>query len=234
MRIAIVAAVALTVSGSLCLAQTAAPVEPTLTVRGQGRVEVAPDHAKLTVEVVTKDKSPAAATAAHRERASRAVSALHEMKKDGLAIERSVFRLNEVRISPRPNTPGRSESEYQAVTTFELKMTRLDPVDRTITTIAATGLFEVRNLRFGIEERNPGMNAARKNAVEDARERAQTYAQAAGVQLGDIVRIEDSDLRGPREFAASAPMMRNVQVIPPETLTLTAAVTMTWRIGGKR
>jgi len=235
MRTPIIAGVILILCSGLGAAQPAVPSEATLTVRGQGRVQVAPDHANLTVEVVTKGKSPGAATVAHRERASRAVTALREMQKDGLKIERSVFRLNEIRPSPRPTTtPGRGETEYQAITTFELRMTRLDAVDSAITAIASSGLFEVRNLRFGIEERNPGMNAARKKAVDDARERAMTYARAAGVRLGDIIKIEDTGLRGPREFAVQAPAMRSVQVIPPESLTLTASVTMTWRISGKR
>jgi uncharacterized protein YggE len=188
----------------------------------------------MTVEVVTKGKSLDAATAAHRARAQRAVDALRDMKKDGLEIERSVFRLNEVRPTPRPSAnQGRVETEYRATTTFELKSTRLDKIDGTVTALAATGLFEVRNLRFGIDEKSPGMKAARKNAVDDARDRATTYADAAGVQLGDILRIDDTESRGPRAFAVSAPTMRGVQVVPPETLALSASVTMTWWIVAK-
>lgn len=212
-------------------AQPPAPREPTITVLGQGRVQVAPDHASLTVEVVTKGRSLEAATASHRDRAQRGVNALRDMKNVGLEIEHSTFRLNEVRQPGPSSNRDRTETEYQAVTAFELKTTQLDRVDSIVTALAATGLFEVRNLRFGIEERNPGMNAARKGAVQDARERAETYAQAAGVQLGEIVRIEDTEMRTPREFAVNAPMMRSsVQVVPPEALTLSASVTMTWRI----
>jgi hypothetical protein len=152
------------------------------------------------------------------------------MNKDGLEIERSVFRLNEFRPSPGPAAQGRGEPEYQAITAFELKAKQVSKVDGAVTALAATGLFEVRNMSFGIDERNAGMNAARKNAVDDARERATTYAQAAGVQLGEILRIDDTEGRSPRDFAVAAPMMRSVQVIPPESLTLSASVTMTWRI----
>jgi uncharacterized protein YggE len=234
MRALLITAVALLMSGGPCTGQPAAG-DATLTVRGQGRVQVAPDHANLTAEVVTRGKSPDAAAAAHRERASRAASALRDMTTDGVEIERSLFRLDEVRVPTAPAAmPGRAELEYRAVTTFELKLKRLNAVDRAITAIATTGLFEVRHLRFGIDDRNPGMNAARGNAVNDARERAETYARAAGVLLGDIIRIEDTELRGPRDVAAEAPLMRGVQVIPPDTLTLSASVTMTWRIGAKR
>jgi hypothetical protein len=51
------------------------------------------------------------------------------------------------------------------------------------------------------------------------------------VKLGDIFKLEDADTRGPREFALSAPMARSVQVIPPETLAVSASVSITWRIG---
>src|SRR5689334_323881 len=72
-------------------AQPANPAEPTLTVRGQGVERVPPDHANLAVDVVTKAASPEAATAAHRDRASRATSALRGMKDDGVQIEQSSF-----------------------------------------------------------------------------------------------------------------------------------------------
>ncbi len=232
MRAVIMAAVIALAFGSLAAAQSSPP-EPTLTVRGQGQARVAPDHANVTVEVVTKGQTADAATAAHRDRAQRAANALRDMKPDGLEIEQSTFRLDETRSPPSPTAPNRTNPEYRAVTTFELKMTRLNAIDKAVTALAATGLFEVRNMRFGIGEKNAGMAAARKNAVDDARARAITFADAAGVRLGDIVRIDDTEMRGPRAFAVSAPMVRNVQVTPPETLALSASVAITWRIAPK-
>lgn len=199
-----------------------------LTVNGQGRVDVPPDHARLSVEVVTAGANPEAATSAHRERASRATTRLRDMKNDGLSIEQSSFSLNELRHPERPNAPARGE--YRAVTTFELKVAPVANADKAVTAIAASGLFEVRNLRFGVDDRNPGFDAARRNAVEDARRRAATYADAAGVKLGEIVSINDSDARHPREAVLMSPAARTVQVIPPEALTLTASVTIAWKI----
>jgi uncharacterized protein YggE len=234
MRSLILAAIALAAAIGVAAAQTPAAKDATLTVRGQGRVQVPPDHANLTSEVVTKGRSAEEATAAHRERAARAVDALREMKSDGVAIEQSNFRLAETRNPPAPvRDPRQGETEYQAVTTFELKLGKIDAVDRAVTALASSGLFQLRSLRFGIEDHNPGMHAAREKAVADARERAATYAKAAGVALGDIVKIEDTDARGMMQLAAPAPMMRGVQVMPPENLALTASVTMTWRIGAR-
>ena len=225
MRTSTIAAAILIVSIGTAHAQSIRQSSATLTVQGQGRVQVPPDHATLSVEVVTKGKTPEAATAAHRERAARAVSALRELANDGLKIESSVFRLNELR--PQQD---RRETEYQAITAFDLKSTNVGKVDGVVTAIASSGLFEVRGMNFGVEEKNPGVSAARKSAVDDARERAETYAQAAGVQLGDILEIDDSEGRSARQFAVAAPLARSVQVIPPEVLALSASVRMTWRI----
>jgi uncharacterized protein YggE len=231
MRAYLIAAAVLALASGHSLAQSIATTEPSVTVHGQGRAQVPPDHANLTVEVETKAKTAADATAAHRERAARAVNALREMKPDRVEIVQSNFRLGEFRAPPAPSGISREASpEYQAVTSFELKMTRVDAVDGAITKIASTGLFQVRNLRFGVSDDNPGADTARKRAVANARERATAYAQAAGVQLGDIVKIEDLEAQGPVLFAAQAPAMRSVQVIPPESLTLSASVTITWKI----
>jgi uncharacterized protein YggE len=231
MRRALSAILILAMSSGIAAAQSANQSGPMLITHGQGRVQVPPDHARLTVAVVTKRDTLDAATAAHRNRAQRAVDALRGLKSDGLTIEQSSFALNEVRVPPRPNTRQDQEKpQYQATTTFELKLTRMDAVDHAVTAVAATGLLEVRSLSFGIEDNNAGLNAARKKAVEDARARATTYAAAAGVQLGNVTRIEDSGATGPREFAMRAAAAPGVQVIPPESLMLTASVTMTWRI----
>jgi hypothetical protein len=233
MRIALIATALLMLCPGLCAAQRIPTARPSLTVHGQGRIEVPPDYANIIVEVETKAKTAADATAAHRERATRASNALRDMKADGADIVRSSFRLAELRTPPPPSSPSRPpESEFQAVTSFELKMTRVDAVNNAVTKIASSGLFQVRNLRFGVNEDNPGAETARKRAVANTRERAATYAEAAGVQLGEILKIEDLENPGPVLFSAQAPA-RSVQVIPPEGLTMTASVVITWRIVAK-
>jgi uncharacterized protein YggE len=212
-------------------AQPATPREATLTVRGDGHADVPPDHARLTVEVTSTARSLEQATAQHRERADRALTALKGMAGNGIEIERSNFRLDQVRPQRVPENPPRpGDVEYRAVTTFELKTKKLGAIDAAVTAIAATGLFEVRGIRFGLDEKNAGLNDARRKAVEDARERAGVYAKAAGVQLGDILEITDTEPRMFRQVAAEPMMARNMPVIPPETLTLNAGVTITWRI----
>ena len=221
----VIAVLAALAAANIAVAQPAGPAEASITVQGHGRVEAKPDYAALTADVSARAATLEAATAAHRERASRASEALRRLQANGIQVDRSTFRLDEDR---RP--PARDETEFRAVTSFELKAMQLDKLDAVIAEMAATGLFEVRGLRFAIDDRNPGIDSARRAAVDDARRRAETYAQAVNVRLGSIVRIEDTEPRMPREVMA-APAMRSAAVVPPEALTVTSNVTITWRLG---
>jgi uncharacterized protein YggE len=237
MRIYLVAAaIALVSCPSIGLAQgtSGSFLAPSMMIHGQGRVEVPPDYANVTVEVDTRGKTAAAATSSHETRATRAMNLLQELKPQGVEIVRSNFRLTEQRNPPTPASSNRPpENEYLAITSFELKMTRMDAVDAATTKIAASDLFLVRNSIFRLNADNASIDAARKRAVDDARRKAAAYADAAGVQLGEILRIEDLEAQPPAMFAGQALAARSVQIVPPESLTLTASVTITWRIAGK-
>lgn len=219
---------------AICLACGAAAAQQTsrlstISVQGEGRIEAAPDHAKLTAEVVTRAKTLEAATAAHRERATKADGVLRGMENDGLKIERATFRLDQSRL-PAPPGQKQPEPEYEAVTSFSLKTDRVATIDQLVTAIADSGLFEVNNLQFGIEENNPAIAAARRNAVVDARDRAKTYAEAAGQQLGEVLEMSDNSARPLRDMAAPMAMRASMKVAPPETLSVTATINITWRI----
>lgn len=237
MRIFLIAtAIALVSCPSLGLAQGPSGnyPAPSMSVHGQGRVEVPPDYANVTVDVETRAKTAAAATSSHEARAARAMNLLRDLKPQGVEVVRSNFRLTEQRTPPSPANQNRqADSEFLAVTSFELKMTRIDDIDDATTKIAASDLFLVRNSRFRLNDDNASLDKARQRAVDNARSKATAYANAAGVQLGEILRIEDLEAQPPVMFAAQAPAPRSVQIVPPEALTLTASVTITWRMAGK-
>ena len=220
---------------ALCLACTGASAQqntarlPSISVQGEGQVDTAPDHAKLTAEVVTRGKTLEAATATHRERATKADAILRGMENDGLKIVQATFRIDQSRLAAPPGQK-QPEPEYEAVTSFSLKTDRVASIDQLVTAIADSGLFEIQNLRFGIEEKNSAIAAARRDAVADARERAKTYAEAAGLQLGEVLEMSDNSGHPMRDMAAPQAMRASMKVAPPETLSVTATINMTWRI----
>lgn len=205
---------------------------PSITVRGDGHAEAKPDIARLSAEVVTRGKTLQAASEAHQARAQKAIEAIRALEADGVTIEQSNFRLDQIRqpapMAPSPNTP--SEIEYQAVTSFEIKGSKLDRIDAALTPLATSGLFEIRNLRFALDDNNSALETARRNAVLDARTRAKTYAEAAGVTLGEVIEITDAEPRLLRNMAAPMSAAFGMQVAPPEAIDVTATISMSWRI----
>jgi uncharacterized protein YggE len=211
------------------LAQPASPPPPfdraTIAVQGDGKSEAKPDYVAISADVVTGASSLNAAQKAHGERASKAAAALKGI--DGLVIESSTFRLD--RVVPPAAAGEKPAPEYRAVTTYFLKTRRIEEIGDIVTKVAATGLLEIHNLRFAFDDNSKALDEARKNAVRDARHRAELYAEAAGVKLGEVLEISDTERRYPLPMK-QAGFARDMGVTPPETLDVQASVTMTWRI----
>jgi uncharacterized protein YggE len=198
----------------------------TITVQGEGRSEAAPDYAAINADLVTTASSLESATKTHRERAAKATAALKAI--DGLNIESATFRLDRV---PQPVIAGQKPPapEFRAVTSFQLKTKKLSAIDDIVDKVAASGLFEIHNLRFALDDNTKALDTARRNAVLDARHRAEIYAEAAGVKIGEVLEISDSERGSPIPMKQAA-FARGMAVTPPETLDVNAAVTMAWRI----
>jgi uncharacterized protein YggE len=99
-----------------------------------------------------------------------------------------------------------------------------------IDTLVGAGVNQMNNISFDISTPAPLLEKARIQAISDARARAQTYAQAAGVTLGPIVSIsENAGQFSPRpmfrleQFSVSAP-------VAPGEQSITADVTVVWEI----
>src|SRR5579885_3079489 len=215
----------LTLAGAYsALAQPAPPPHEraTITVQGDGKSETRPDY------VATSASSLNAAQKAHGERASKAAAALKGI--DGLAVESSTFRLD--RITPPAAAGEKPAPEFRAVTTYFLKTRRIEAIGDIVAKIASTGLIEIHNLRFALDDNSKALDEARKEAVRDARRRAELYAEAAGVKLGEVLEISDTERRFPLPMK-QAGFARDMGVTPPETLDVNASVTMTWRIEPK-
>jgi uncharacterized protein len=203
---------------------------PVLAVRGEGRVEVKPDYARFFATVATKGRSLAESAAAHEERATRALSVLQGLKGGGVDIITTSFRLNQ--DAPRQSGPEKPpEPQFTAVTNFDLRVKPIEALNGIITKLASSGLFEVRDVSFRVEQERTALNQARRAAVLDARDQAEAYADAGGVQLMDVIEIADGNAIPAYESgAANLAFPRYVQVIPPASVAFTASVKVVWRI----
>jgi uncharacterized protein len=201
---------------------------PMITVTGTGTVEAAPDIATLTIGVTTQGDTAAAALSANTA-----------------ALEAVMARLVSAGVAPRdmqtsnlslnPNWTGYDSSAptisgYVAANMLTIRVRQLDTLGAVLDAAVADGANTLNGLTFGLADPAPALDAARKEAVADARARAELLAEAAGVKLGRIVSISEAGA-GPdpapmfRAEASAAP----VPVASGE-LGLTANVTIFYEI----
>jgi uncharacterized protein YggE len=216
-------------AGGMALADDHGPA--TITVTGEGTVTAAPDLATVSLGVTTQGGTASEAMAAN----SAALSAvLERVKAAGVEdrdIQTSALNLN-------PNWAGTDGSSvptiqgYVAMNQLQVRVRDLAKLGPVLDAAIADGANTLNGVSFGLQDPDPAMDQARKDAVAEARARAELLTAAAGVALGRIVSISESG-----GYAPPMPMYRMEAAmaeapVPVEggEVGVTANVTVVWEI----
>ncbi|MGE0830887.1 MAG: SIMPL domain-containing protein, partial [Hyphomonadaceae bacterium] len=160
-----------------------------LTVSAEGKAEGAPDIANVNLGVTTEGQTAQAAVQANAERMTQLVAAL---RRAGVA-ERDVQTAN-VSVNPQyvygEGVPPRITG-YQAANTVNVRVRNLGNLGRIIDSSVTAGGTNVNGVSFELEDPEPRLNDARRQAMQRARERANLYAEAAGLRVERIVSISE-------------------------------------------
>jgi hypothetical protein len=118
---------------------------------------------------------------------------------------------------------------------LEVVVRNLDDVGRTLGVLseAAGDALQIRSLQLGLKNVDPVRKAARREAVRDAQEKAQDLAEAAGLQLGDILTLEDNERSRPQagRTLAMASVKPTASVpVEPGHVSIAVSVTITYAI----
>lgn len=172
-------------------AQGAASVPEGVTVTGHGRVTGEPDTLRATVgvEVVRPDVDEAfeAATAA-------AEAVLDALRERGVADDD--IQTREFAVHPQrqggPEEPPEITG-YMVRNLVEVTVREVDQAGDLLAAVAdaAGDDARVQGLRWSLEDNEAQLVGAREQAFEDARAKAEHYAELAGVQLGELVSVTE-------------------------------------------
>lgn len=224
-----VMAVILALSGS-ALAQTAAPAPRTITMSGTGTVKGPPDMADISAGVTTEAATAAAALAANSAAITRVFAAL---EKQGIArrnIQTSNFNVSPNYGSRTPNETPRLLG-YRVSNQVHVVLEDVTKVGAALDALVAAGANQMNGLNFGIKDPAPLLARARAEAVADARLRAQQYAAAAGVTLGQIQSISESGgVEPPRPMYRVMAMAADSVPVSAGEESVSAGVTLVWEI----
>ncbi len=174
-----------------------------ISVSGSGSASGTPDVAVLSLGVEARAETVAEA----RAMAAGAMDAMIAALKDGGVADEDI---QTTRFSVQPRYDVRpNQRELIGFTVNNMVTAKIRTIDDTgqliDDTIEAGGdLARIDNLRFTIDDPSALEDEARQEAVAEARQRAETLADAAGVGLGKARTISESGGSIPDAFRFEA------------------------------
>ena len=178
--------------------ETGGPAAALISVAGQGSVAAAPDMASITVGVASQAEDARSAVAAN----NAAMAALNKTL-DGFDIEARDRQSRGFNVQPRydnrRNTNGMPEiAGYSVSNQVTIRVRDLDRLGDLLGAVVDSGGNTINSLSFGNSNADALLDEARKLAVENARHKAELYADAAGGKLGRTVSIAEAGASVPR------------------------------------
>ncbi len=183
-----------------------------ITVVGQGSVEAVPDMATVSMGVISEAKTGAGAMTLN---STTLADVMAQLKAAG--IEARDVQTSNLSLSPRWDNKSSSRGEGQKIggfvasNTVTVRVRDLSVLGEVLDAVVQSGANRFNGLHFGLQEPQPVQDAARKVAVADARRKAELYAVAAGVTLGDVLTISEvaQNGGGPVMMAMGAEMAQS-------------------------
>src|SRR5690606_36525905 len=204
-----------------------------IVVTGTGEASARPDVAMISAGVGVQSDTAAAALAEN----SRAMDAvLQELRAAGLAEEDvqtsqfSVMPLYERQPPERATAPPRVVG-YQVSNRVTARVREIDRLGAVLDALVGAGATNIEGPWFDLAGPEQVLGEARDAAIADALAKAGRFAAAAGVELGQMISIEEAGSYAPppRPMMRAEAMAADVPIAPGQT-ELSASVTVTFAI----
>jgi uncharacterized protein YggE len=210
-------------------AQSAPP--PAISVIGEASVSVAPDQARIDGGVTSDAKTAREAAEANNAAMGKVLLALK-----GAGIEEKDIQTSRLSLQPQyaPNRTGPSPvTGYRASNRVTIRVRDVTKVASVIDVLVGAGANDIGGINFTVSQPSKHMDDAREKAVADARRKAEIFARAAGVTLGEPISISEEGSPTPLfRGKMAAPMAAGAPVAQGEE-TLSVTVSVSWAIKPK-
>lgn len=208
--------------------------ERSVTTSGQASVRLAPDRAWVTVGIESRALKPQEA----QKKAALAMQAVHQ-KLESLGIPKDAIRTVAFNLNADWDYSNnrRVLRGYVVSNHVEVKVDALDKLADVLDQSIAAGANAIHGVRWDLQNRDRVERDALRQAVEDAKQRAEVAVAAAGSKLGPVLRINEQrfesrprqiDMMMRAEAAAAAPAPETP--ISPGEIEVRASVTVAFGI----
>jgi uncharacterized protein YggE len=166
-------------------------LQPAVMTSGDATVSMKPDLASLYVGV---DSQQPSATAAQSDLANKAAKLIARAKALGIADKD--INTSGYSVGPYYSSSGQTISGYRAAEQLQLKWHDVGTAGKAVDALVQEGGATQINVSFGLADPKSAQAQARVLAIADAHSRAEAMVGAAGVKLGQVIRISDLTFSG--------------------------------------
>jgi len=213
-----------------------APV-PALVVNGNASVMAVPDQATVRLGIV---RQAASAQASQEQANAVAQEILNAVQRTGVSPNQ--IQTARLVLAPvyAPRNPDSRDAPrivaYNAMNTISVRLENLSIIGAVIDAGLKAGANQVEGVGFALRNDLPSRQQALKQAVEEARGKAQTMAEALRVNLVEVLEVSEGGVsivdRFEPAFATRAAAAAETPVSPGQ-IEIRASVTIRYRISAK-
>jgi uncharacterized protein YggE len=199
-----------------------------VTVVGSGQVQGVPDT--LTADAGIEFTAPDVTVAMNQtnDRQQAVINAL-----TGAGVDRKDISTTEVSLQPRYDSSGGTITGYRADNSIRVKIHPADSASHVLAVIVGAGgdATRINSVSYSIADDSQLVKDARTRAFQDAKNRAEQYAQLSGLKLDKVISI--SEASGGAAPAPPAPPRSGMQAavpLEPGQQTVSFSVTVVWQL----
>ena len=163
--------------------------ETLLTVSATGEAEAKPDEARFSLGVDTLAGSAREATRLNNEKTSEVLTALKEFGIDEEQMQTRNLNLGRIDY-------GKDRGKYRSSNIVEVRMKAVEKAGDAVTAATEAGANVMRGPQLVVSDPEAATKSAYADAYRNARLRADSYAEAAGLEVTRILTIRDNGAGG--------------------------------------
>jgi uncharacterized protein YggE len=207
-------------------------VENAVTVIGTGTASVAPDAADVQLSVSVQ--RPTAAEA-RDEAGGRMASVVDALRNAGVAD--ADLRTTILSLTPVYDWDDDDERDggptvvgYRMDNGVMVHVRDLEGIGAVIDDAVDAGATGVDGITFVVSDPADAEAAARGDAVADARRRAEALAEAAGIELGEVIAIGETQSSPVWPYSTGRSADEGGTLVEPGTAEISVSVQVAWAI----
>lgn len=206
-------------------------MERTVTVTASGRASATPDMARVTAGVTTEGETARAALDRNSETMGKVIDGLKRLGIDAKDIGTSSLHVEPRYTNARDGQAPRI-SGYRASNQVTLVQRDLGKLGEVLDQLVTLGANQIGSLAFEVAKAETLRDEARKDAIANARRRAELYAAAAGAEVDKVIAISEDTAAIPHPRGAVLARAQMSAAVPVEagSQELEANVTVTWSL----